>query len=240
MYRNLIRPGMRFVYYRGRKSAGGRRPQVYFGTGAIGEVGVDRKSPNRLVCEVLDYLPFARPVPFKQEGSGYLEHGGVRRGYYQRGVRVISHAEYATILLAAGVNLTAKPSKSIDVTVARQRSILRMTKTAVQTAAYANGQIISRKLKNKEILVTSEALEEHINHLLDKQAGRCAISGLSLQFDGNCDDLELLCSLDRVDSNGHYALGNLQLVCRFVNRWKAAQTDGEFRRLLTLLRATSV
>jgi hypothetical protein len=70
MYRNLIRPGMRFVYYRGRKSAGGRRPQVYFGTGAIGGVGVDRKSPNRLVCEVLDYLPFAQPVPFKQEGSG--------------------------------------------------------------------------------------------------------------------------------------------------------------------------
>ena len=78
------------------------------------------------------------------------------------------------------------------------------------------------------------------SHLLDKQAGRCAISGLSLQFDGSCDDLELLCSLDRVDSNGHYVLGNLQLVCPFVNRWKAAQTDSEFRRLLTLLRATSV
>lgn len=47
----------------------------------------------------------------------------------------------------------------------------------------------------------------------------------------------LLCSLDRIDSSGHYSIGNLQVVCRFLNRWKNDGNDTEFRRLLALLRS---
>ena len=46
----------------------------------------------------------------------------------------------------------------------------------------------------------------------------------------------MLPSLDRIDSNGHYAKENLQLVCRFINFWKQASDDAEFRRLVSVVR----
>ena len=48
-------------------------------------------------------------------------------------------------------------------------------------------------------------------------------------------DPEMLCSLDRIDSSGHYERGNLQLVCRFINRWKSDGDVNEFRRLIKVL-----
>jgi len=46
----------------------------------------------------------------------------------------------------------------------------------------------------------------------------------------------MLASLDRIDSQGHYERGNLQLVCRFINFWKQASNDGDFRRLINVVR----
>jgi hypothetical protein len=60
---------------------------------------------------------------------------------------------------------------------------------------------------------------------------------LRLEFYGEHDDIQLLCSLDRIDSAGHYEAGNLQVVCRFVNRWKGDEDDAEFRRLMGLVRS---
>jgi hypothetical protein len=57
-----------------------------------------------------------------------------------------------------------------------------------------------------------------------------------LQYRGDHTDHQLLASLDRIDSNGHYAEGNLQVVCRFVNKWKSDLANAEFIRLLSLVR----
>ena len=65
----------------------------------------------------------------------------------------------------------------------------------------------------------SEAeLDMLIRDLLTIQEDRCAITGLLLQFRG----AHILPSLDRIDSNGLYAKGNLQLACRLINFWKQA------------------
>jgi len=51
-YRNLIRTGEPFVYYRGRKKAGGgHQPQVYLGVGVVGNIRPS-PTPGRLICEV--------------------------------------------------------------------------------------------------------------------------------------------------------------------------------------------
>ncbi|WP_298963557.1 hypothetical protein [uncultured Roseibium sp.] len=55
-----------------------------------------------------------------------------------------------------------------------------------------------------------------------------------MQFDGSDDQLRP--SLDRIDSNGHYELGNLQVVARFINKWKSDSEDAEFRRSLEIVR----
>jgi hypothetical protein len=76
----------------------------------------------------------------------------------------------------------------------------------------------------------------YISELLTQQKNRCAITNLPLQFVGSCEDEERLASLDRINSDGHYARQNLQVVCRFINRWKNDDADQNFRRLIGLLR----
>jgi hypothetical protein len=85
---------------------------------------------------------------------------------------------------------------------------------------------------------TRDEFAAFLNLLLEAQDNLCALSGLPLQFDGAHDDVAMLASLDRKDSSGHYEAGNLQIVCRFINRWKSDQDNAEFARLLDVLRNT--
>jgi hypothetical protein len=57
-----------------------------------------------------------------------------------------------------------------------------------------------------------------------------------LSLDMTMVDLDLSPSLDRIDSDGHYAPYNLQIVARFVNRWKSDDDNSNFKRLLAPLR----
>lgn len=121
---------------------------------------------------------------------------------------------------------------------ARQRTIADMAMTARDTVAGAKGQEVVRTVKIKELrFATTQEFENYIGALIDDQEGLCAITGLPLQYYGEHDDIQLVCSLDRIDSAGHYEAGNLQVVCRFVNRWKGDQSDSEFRRLMSLARS---
>jgi hypothetical protein len=117
-----------------------------------------------------------------------------------------------------------------------RRAALRMVKMAIGTAASSNGQQVVRTVKNKDVRFGSEReFERYVEALIEAQEGLCAITDLRLQYDGDFEDAELLCSLDRIDSNGHYEAGNLQVVCRFVNRWKSDGDDRKFRRLVALV-----
>ncbi|KQW33509.1 hypothetical protein ASD02_18875 [Ensifer sp. Root1252] len=50
------------------------------------------------------------------------------------------------------------------------------------------------------------------------------ISGLQIYVDGQKNlDHDMLASVNRIDSNGHYEPKNVQLVCQFVNFWKCPQ-----------------
>ncbi|MEI4480949.1 MULTISPECIES: hypothetical protein [unclassified Phyllobacterium] len=114
------------------------------------------------------------------------------------------------------------------------KAVWEMADRAEQTAKHANGQTVARTVKNKDLRLLKEALIAHLNELLNETGHRCAITGLALQADGPDDQLRP--SLDRIDSNGHYEAGNLQVVARFINFWKQAIPDAEFRRQLAMVR----
>lgn len=121
---------------------------------------------------------------------------------------------------------------------AKQRAAVRMAQTARQTAAASCGQQVVRTVKNKDLRFGDRLeFERFIEALVEAQDGLCAISELPLQFDGEHSDVEFLCSLDRIDSSGDYEDGNLQVVCRFVNRWKGNDEDLNFRRLMGVVRS---
>ncbi|MDN7125657.1 hypothetical protein J6I90_12265 [Pseudidiomarina sp. 1APP75-32.1] len=116
----------------------------------------------------------------------------------------------------------------------------RMSNTAKKTARNSNGQTRDATIKNKEFRFTSELeLEEHIISLIERQNGYCTLTGLPLEMNESNGDSEFFCSLDRIDSDGHYEAGNLQVVCRFANRWKGASDDGEFRRIIKIIQEYS-
>lgn len=111
-----------------------------------------------------------------------------------------------------------------------------MALQAEQTTNAANGQKVERNTKNKDFGFEDRVeLEGYLQDLLEAQGNQCAITQLPLQFNGSHDDKQMLCSLDRIDSDEHYQLDNLQIVCRFVNFWKSYMEDTEFRWLLSIV-----
>jgi hypothetical protein len=105
-YRHAIVPGRRFVYYRG--GAGVPVP-CYFGSGIVGGLRASQNA-GLLVCDILDYRPFASEVPFKDDSRGYLEPGGDRRMFYRSGVRRIAEGAFERIIeLGDRSPTTARP-----------------------------------------------------------------------------------------------------------------------------------
>jgi hypothetical protein len=118
----------------------------------------------------------------------------------------------------------------------REKSIIAMRMSVENTVNNANGQLSLRTVKNKELRMTPLQLEKVIANLLDIQENRCALTGIPFQFHGPNVDKNLLPSLDRINSDGHYEDGNLQVVCQFINFWKSDANNEEFKRLLMLVR----
>lgn len=111
----------------------------------------------------------------------------------------------------------------------------RMTRTLMATVSQANGQIVERSVKEKTTTLSVLEWEKLLREKMGEQGDKCALTGLPIGYDKECEDTEMLASLDRIDSNGHYTPENVQIVCRFINRWKGADDDILVRRLLSNL-----
>lgn len=73
-----------------------------------------------------------------------------------------------------------------------------------------------------------------LQNMWDSQKGVCAISGLTMTIDKNCPKCV---SLDRKDSSGDYSVGNVQLVCRFMNLAKHTHSNEVMTNLISEIRA---
>lgn len=119
----------------------------------------------------------------------------------------------------------------------QEKSVIAMRLSIEDTVRKSNGQIVERTIKNKESGHSAQELEALLAELLDLQEKRCALTGIPFHFHGPNADSNLLPSPDRIDSHGHYVRGNIQIVCRFVNFWKGASDNEEFKELLMLVRS---
>ncbi|MGH3726502.1 MAG: DUF3883 domain-containing protein [Mycobacterium sp.] len=125
-YRNLIRPGEQFVYYRGRRRSVGTGPQVYFGSGIVNKIST---VGDLLRCSITNYQAFDRPVPFK-DGDHYLEpaaNDSTQVGFYfQAGVRHIDQQAFGMIC-KVGLGESPRAPSYADAVQARQVDELAMT-----------------------------------------------------------------------------------------------------------------
>lgn len=119
----------------------------------------------------------------------------------------------------------------------RRKTLARMAMMAMDTASQS-GDISLAVKKDKQVLFRDRfELERYLDELLTNQEGLCALTGLRMLHDDEDGDPELRCSLDRIRSDQHYERGNLQIVCKFANRWKGASDNDAFIGLLEKLRA---
>lgn len=117
----------------------------------------------------------------------------------------------------------------------RERSAADMTRTLLATVSQSNGQTVERKVKEKMTTLSREEWEALLLRMMGEQEDCCALTGMPLEYPSEGDDLQMRPSLDRIDSDGHYTPDNVQIVCRFMNRWKNADSDELVRRLLDKL-----
>lgn len=81
-----------------------------------------------------------------------------------------------------------------------------MADTAFETGKSSNGQTVECTFENKDVLFTGRtALFEYIKALLEMQENYCALTGLLMDYAEDGGHREMFCSLDRIDSDGHYA-----------------------------------
>ncbi|SDZ57337.1 hypothetical protein SAMN05444004_12333 [Jannaschia faecimaris] len=114
-----------------------------------------------------------------------------------------------------------------------EKAVADMKYSILNTVKNSNGQAVATTVKKKDLKMSESELERLLSDLLESQDKRCAITGIPFQYD---DDRNMRPSADRIDSNGHYEASNLQLVCQFINFWKQACPDDEFRHLIQIVR----
>lgn len=173
-YDGLIQSGERFVY---------NKPG--FGYAGLGVVGDIRSSANagNLVCEILDYSPFARYVSLKDPHGEYYEAdpafwqtGNV---YWARGVRPLSAKRFEQIADAAGMQTKTDGAlqgpqtyASPDVSAAVDLVAMRAAMAAVRE--WFAGENVHEMPKNNpgfDIRVGSEGAEVRFVEVKGTQAG---------------------------------------------------------------------
>ncbi|MDE0191063.1 MAG: hypothetical protein OXQ90_06870 [Gammaproteobacteria bacterium] len=152
-------------------------------------------------------------------------------------VRLIDAHSFCWILQKQLTESVKKKRKGAAGTLSREKSIIEMRRSVENTVRNSNGQFVQRVVKNKELRMPPAKLEDLLRSLLTLQSNRCALTGIPLHLARPSADTSLKPSVDRIDSDGQYEQGNLQIVCQFVNFWKADSNNEEFKRLLKLVRS---
>ena len=119
-YKNKVRTGEPFIYYRGIRRQGGRRGDAeYFGHGIIGEIRQDPETDGQSrpswYCAIEEYEPFTPPVPAKNDDGEFYEE--IAPNMWRNGIRDLAMETYNKIILAYGASTKAanKPDSAMSI-----------------------------------------------------------------------------------------------------------------------------
>ena len=143
-YKNLLLPGTKVIYYKGRQRSSIYRDKRltseahYFRIAAIDSVAVDSASTkNDFYATISDFTPFSKPV-LAQDQNGFLETIPDNRvnNYWRDGVRQIHISSYKTIISLSDVeedgystynDLAADPNSFFESTLTEGGQKFRFT-----------------------------------------------------------------------------------------------------------------
>lgn len=176
-YRSFVKPGERFVYYRGVRQRVGRRPHPeYFGCGVIEavwrDVSIPEETPKRgwkWFCSIAQFTPFAQPVPWMASGQT-LEQ--IPRNLFSNGVRRISDELFDDILTRANTSLDVDARTSSIATAHRDedRILAYLEATSILSPVERAWSSLNRIVRDTRLVRVVKGLYEN----------KCQICGDSL------------------------------------------------------------
>lgn len=151
-YKNLIKSGERFIYYRGVRRKGGRRARAeYFGAGTIGEITSDpqtvRQARPSWFCSIEDYKPFPTPISAKVDGA-FFEH--IASNMWRNGVRPLPDRVFDQIISLSGIQSPGVAKAKLPATIAESETLL-LPKTKVIGSGSGSGGGWRRSKQSREI-----------------------------------------------------------------------------------------
>lgn len=93
----------------------------------------------------------------------------------------------------------------------------------------------TRRHRGNKSELTFNITVKHLNDLYESQGHKCALSGISLEPDLSLTVQQQNMSIDRIDSNIGYEVGNVEWVDKRINMMKGSLSNEEFIRLCTLV-----
>ena len=98
------------------------------------------------------------------------------------------------------------------------------SKTPYNYLTYLTTQLKSTR---RDSGIEWEIDKDYIHKIWDKQKGKCNITGLNMTWSKGNGVIRYSASIDRMNSNVGYVIGNIQLVCSMINIMKNNLSDSE-------------
>lgn len=95
--------------------------------------------------------------------------------------------------------------------------------------------IPTRRYRGRKPELTFNITKDYLNSLYELQHHKCALSGISLEPNLSLTTQQQNMSIDRIDSNIGYEVGNIQWVDKRINMMKGSLSNEEFIKLCTLV-----
>jgi putative restriction endonuclease len=188
------------IYYEPRRSTGDLRSssgrQVYFATARVERIYTDPVLNDHFYAEISNYLPFTRPVPFK-EGLHYYENilakadGSTNKGAFGRAVRDLPEAEYDLIWQAGFGHILGLSERSREAPDVPEAPLQPLTGFAEQQAFFQHEVPMEQDRRIIEQLV-SRPFRDRAFSAAVKTAyhDTCAMTGLKIINGGGRSEVQ--------------------------------------------------
>ncbi len=196
---------------------------------AFDQLAIEVRTTGR--CSWSNYQDFIAAVRSVQ--AGLTDWLGIKD------VRLIDAHSYLWLLVRLPQKIEQMRQQGMKRPGDLKTAMIGLAQGVISRVGNANGQSVERVVKNKELFGFSsmEAFYDFLCKAWEEQNGQCALTRLPMLLPQKGRPVtELVASIDRKDSAGHYSPDNIQLTCWFANRWKGTQADYEFSVLIDIMR----